>query len=521
MMGIKVYQEKMFYNFSLDKRVPEEHFLRKVDKIIDLRFVRELVAPYYSYTGQPSIDPEVLFKMMLIGYFYNITSERRLAEEISLNLAYMWYLGYDLDEETPNHSVISKARARYGKEVFEKFFNRILSLCIKSGLVKCDKIYIDSTLIEANASIKSVIPKSDALELKLTPKEFMDCVFKENPVEDKAGYGETTQSTDKYSPGGNGIKNEKRTSFYRETHISNDDYISKTDPDASIIGRPGKGLHLMYKEHFTIDSYGRVITGVSVTGGTVEDSEKLEELITKQPIKPKEVGADSKYGTADIYKYLSDEEILPSIPRWHKPNPRAQNRVWQQDKFRYDREKDVYVCPAGKQLKKSSFFRDNKQWAYRSKVGDCRECRFSDKCLGKKTKCRSVCRHIYQDEIDKALEYLNTSQAKQTIKDRKIYAEWVSAESKTLHGLRRTRYRGLWKVAIQALLTASVQSIKRLVKHWESEIQGRTMDVDNLIQVGQKFCYKIKNILKTFMGFIMNRCSATASLLTLPTKSKI
>jgi hypothetical protein len=146
-VGTKVYQEKMFYNFSLNKRVPEDHFLRKVAKVVDLSFVwfdklpstllrdsersrtvttlskvegRKLVKPYYSYTGQPSIDPLVLFKMMLIGYFYEITSERRLAEDISLNMAFMWYLGYDLDESTPNHSVISKARARYGKEVFEQ-----------------------------------------------------------------------------------------------------------------------------------------------------------------------------------------------------------------------------------------------------------------------------------------------------------------------------------------------------------------------------------------------------------------
>jgi len=114
-VGTKAYQEKMFYNFSLSARVPQDHFLRKVAKVVDLGVVRKLVKPYYSYTGQPSIDPMVLFKTMLMGYFYGITSERRLAEEISLNMAYMWYLGCDLDESTPNHSIISKAPARYGK----------------------------------------------------------------------------------------------------------------------------------------------------------------------------------------------------------------------------------------------------------------------------------------------------------------------------------------------------------------------------------------------------------------------
>ncbi len=515
MMGIKTYQEKMFYNFSLNKRVPEDHFLRKVEKVVDLRFVRELVAPYYSHTGQPSIDPEVLFKMMLIGYFYGITSERRLAEEISVNLAYMWYLGYDLDEKTPNHSVISKARVRYDKEVFEEFFRRILQLCIEAGLVKCEKIYIDSTLIQANASVKRVVSKNSAFQVKFTPKEFVECIFKENP-----NSFETTNSDEQTICENQIDKSKKHHQSYWQKHISNDDYISRTDPDASIIGRPNKGLRLMYKQHFTIDTNGRIITGVSVTSGIVEDSEKLQELIKKQPFKPKEIGGDSKYGTAEVYKYLVDEDILPAIPRWHPPNPRTRNRKWQQDKFKYDNKKDVYICPAGKELKKSTYYEQSKHWAYKSKVGDCRECGFRDICLGKKTKCRSVCRHIYQDEIDKALEYLNTQEAKQTLRDRKIYAEWVSAESKTLHGLRRARYRGKWKVYTQAFLTAFVQNIKRLVKHYEGEIQNRLNNikilVDNIKRSYHNVAEKIRIFLKTLTDCLLISTSATSSFLTIP-----
>jgi transposase len=170
-VGTKAYQEKMFYNFSLSERVPQDHFLRKVAKVVDLSFVRRLVKPYYSYTGQPSIDPIVLFKMMLIGYFYGNTFERRLAEEVSLNMAYMWYLGYDLDEFTPNHSVISKARARYGKEIFEQFFQKVLGLCVKAGLVGEEKVFVDSTIIKANASLKSLIPRQELVEPKFSPKE--------------------------------------------------------------------------------------------------------------------------------------------------------------------------------------------------------------------------------------------------------------------------------------------------------------------------------------------------------------
>ncbi|MFN3467447.1 MAG: transposase, partial [Candidatus Brocadiales bacterium] len=172
MMGSKDYQEKLFYGFSLTQRIPEDHLVRQLDRVIDLSFVRPLVAKYYSHTGQPSVDPVVLFKMMLLGYLYGITSERRLAEECSLNMAFMWYVGYDLDEPTPNHSVISKARARYGKEVFERFFQEILSICVRVGLVKGEKVFADSTLIRANASLKSIVSRAEAREVKYTPKEY-------------------------------------------------------------------------------------------------------------------------------------------------------------------------------------------------------------------------------------------------------------------------------------------------------------------------------------------------------------
>ena len=274
MMGIKAYQEKMFYRFSLSKRVPEDHFLRKVAKVVNLSFVRKLVKPYYSYTGQPSIDPLVLFKMMLIGYFYGITSERRLAEEISLNMAFMWYLGYDLDESTPNHSVISKARARYGKEVFEQFFQKVLGLCIKAGLVSGEKVFVDSTLIKANASLKSLVPRRELIELKFSPKEYVDRVFSENPVEESS-------LEDGLSKGDEKKIEESRN---RQRGKANKGLVSTTDPDASVYQRSGIPYQLAYKEHMAVDSEARVITAVKVIPAAVTDDRVLPGLIYGQPI---------------------------------------------------------------------------------------------------------------------------------------------------------------------------------------------------------------------------------------------
>ena len=151
------FEAKFYYNLSLDRLVPEDHLLRLVANTIDFSFIRPLCRPFYSHTGRPSVDPVVLFKMLLIGYLYGITSERRLARELSLNLGYRWFLGYDFDQPTPDHSVLSKARARFGPEVFESFFRRSIDLCRDAGLLEEGPVYVDSTLIQASAAVDQMV----------------------------------------------------------------------------------------------------------------------------------------------------------------------------------------------------------------------------------------------------------------------------------------------------------------------------------------------------------------------------
>jgi transposase len=452
MMGFKSYQERMLYNFSLSEKIPEGHLVRQLYDLLDLRFVRELVSDKYSHTGQRSIDPEVLFKMMLIGYFYGITSERRLAEDISVNMAYMWYLGYDVDEQTPNHSVISKARARYGKAVFEEFFNRILQQCVKAGLVRGEKVFADSTCIRADASIKSLVLRSDMVEPSFTSKEFVNKLFTENPVEAQSNISDSEQKTQKQEP-------KQKSSF------SNKTYVSKTDPDAGVISHGKKLLlQLAYKEHFTVDSQARVITAVTVTSGSVGDETQLEKLLEKQPVPVKEVGADTKYGTCANYKYLIEHNILPSIPSWEAGNPSKFNR-FNVKEFIYDRATDTYTCPQGKKIQRNSDTVHNNSYTYHAKKKDCKECPLRDKCISPKIDCKHIFRQIHQTFKDQAKEYLSTEHAQETIRQRKSYAELINAESKTRHGLRRAMFRGLDNVSIQVLMTASVQNIKRLLRY--------------------------------------------------------
>lgn len=137
--------------------MPENHFLRRLDKLVSFNFVRDITRDYYSHTGKPSIDPVVLVKMLLVGYLFDIRSERKLIEEITLNLAYRWYIGYDLDEEIPNHSIFSKARARFGKKIFSEIFAQILKTAIAYGIVTKDGILIDSSIVKADASAGSIV----------------------------------------------------------------------------------------------------------------------------------------------------------------------------------------------------------------------------------------------------------------------------------------------------------------------------------------------------------------------------
>src|SRR5688572_5687289 len=174
------FEAKFYYNLSLDRLVPEDHLLRLIANAVDFSFVRPLCRPYYSHTGRPSVDPVVLFKMLLLGYLYGISSERRLAQEISLNLAYRWFLGYDFDMPTPDHSVLSKARARFGPAVFEAFFQQSIECCREAGLLEEGPVYVDSTLLRAAASVDSLVYKQERLQPPLSIPDYVRRLFEEN-----------------------------------------------------------------------------------------------------------------------------------------------------------------------------------------------------------------------------------------------------------------------------------------------------------------------------------------------------
>lgn len=450
MMQIKQKESKLFYNFSLSSRVPKDHFLRRIDETIDFSFIHKLARPYYSHTGQPSIDPVVLLKMMLIGFLYDITSERKIAQELKVNLAFMYFLGYDIDEETPNHSVLSKARRRFGPKIFEQFFEYVIEQCKSKGLIQDEKAFIDSTFIPANASFSSIVDCDQKIILKHTPKEYLRRVEEANPSCDN---GQTQIKND--PPDTPPSKLPKNKTCY-----------SKTDPDASLIKHKGKQAKLAYKQHISVDSGPpRIITACATTPAAISDEHKLAHLISKahqnHKLLPKEVGADTKYGTADNYRFLLESDIKPSIPHHGNKNTKG---LWDKDRFTYDKAKDRYTCPGGHILKNNGFMKKERHIIYRANPKTCKTCRYRKKCT-ESAAGRSVIRHIHESSLERAKEHLKTPQAKLTIAERSKVIEAVFGSEKKDLGLQRAKFRGLTNVSIQSILTAASYNLKKLIKY--------------------------------------------------------
>lgn len=450
MMSKKTVSRKLFYQFSLEERVPKDHFLRLVNEAIDFSFVYDLAAPFYSHTGAPSIDPVVIFKMALIGYLYNITSERKLAEEVRLNLAFLWFIGYDIDECPPDHSILSKARRRFGKQVYEEFFSKVVEACREAGLIEGDTVYLDATLVRANASLDSLAERKKLLDAG----EYVERLWKDNPEEDDPTSPESPEANPKHGTGD------------RQKPKANEKWVSTTDPDAALVRHRNKALMLAHKVHLAVDGgRHRIITAVATTAGDYPEHRKLPYLVGQHIFrvrrKPKEVVADASYGTLDTYRFLMRQGILPTIPRrttWKKARKRREELG-----FIYDRERDIYICPRGKKLYREKSEKITGRLRYRTHAYACRGCDLKGLCA-KGQRC-SIKYSGDRELLDRVANHLGSKQAQQSLNKRRCWAETVNADLKNNYTLGRARYRGNPAVHIQALMAACARNVYELVKH--------------------------------------------------------
>ena len=489
MQGKKEFNQRIYYNINLDSLVPEDHFLKKLEKLLSFDFVRNITRDYYSHTGKPSIDPKVLVKMLLIGYLFDIRSERKLVEEISLNLAYRWYIGYDLDEEVPNHSIFSKARVRFGKKLFVDIFKKILVKCIELGLVSSEGMLIDSTIVRADASDGSMV------EIGLSPGQYWKRLERKDRPKKKLSGARYTGKVDKNKMG-------KRRRDINRLSLRKK---STTDPDATITRKPGAGSHLSYKAHIATDTNG-IITAVSASPSVSHDISAVPDLVESHERilgTPVWIAADTKYGSEECLAYLQDKDIKTAI----RPETKTSKPgYFSKNKFRYDSTRDCYVCPNGKLLKRRSKNCPQNRINYSSNKKDCNPCPIKGKCISGKGNSRTVSRYD-SPCYDKARSWYDSGYGKVMQKLRDTILEGIMGQAKTYHGMSRARFRGLKKVEIQFLMTATALNLKKMVK---------MLDIEEIkSSLSRKFT-DIRQIVKNIFRNFAKKLAIEVSLATSP-----
>jgi transposase len=445
LLGEKRRSERIFYYVRMEDLVPENHLLRLIDKHVDFSFVRAKMKDLYSHTGRPSIDPEVLIRMLLVGYLYGITSERRLCEEVGMHVGYRWFVGLNLEDKVPDHSTFSKNRHERFSEsgLFQEIFDEVVKQCIQKGLVTGKHLTVDSTYVRADASFRSLEP----IVVEMKPKEYIERLEEENPLEEKP-----------WEPGGDYPQ--------RGQKLSNSTHRSKTDPDARISRKSlNSGTGLYYAASYVMDNRSRVIvgTGLGKPDKRTDCEEGLREIRRVKwvhQMRPKSLGADKAYGAGEFLHHLIEEGIDPHIPiaDYRSLNERG---IYRRERFWLDREKDEVICPEGKVLRLWGIHRHSKQRVYRGSVKDCGVCPKKMECT--RDRARSVSYHIYEDSIDWVRQLHKTKQYRVSQRMRKRVEE-LFGEAKAFMGLGRAKFRRTKFVREQVLMTATAQNIKRMVK---------------------------------------------------------
>jgi len=370
---------------------------------------------------------------MLLLVFYNVRSERELMATLPERLDWLWFIDFDLDDDIPGHSVLSKARSRWGTAAFQHFFERIVWQCVTAGLVDGSKIFMDSSLIQADASKNSII-NMNSLKSQLNPHyQELEARLAELP-EDSQGQ-------------------------LNRTHLST------TDPEASLVSQGKVRSQLSFKVHRAVDGRSEVITATTVTSGAVNEGHLLPELIEQHTentaSRVEVVVADSQYGTIKNYLACHDRGLKAHISPFKDGHTR--NGKFSEEAFTYDPEDDVYLCPAGQRLRRTRYDGKRQASQYQVRGKSCRACCLRDQCTGAK-RGRTLWRHRRQEEVRLMRDRAQSFRSKQDLKTRQHLMERSFARS-VPYGLKRARWRRLWKVRIQEYLTAAIQNIMVLVRY--------------------------------------------------------
>jgi transposase len=439
-------QGRFFYRFDLEKRVPADHLVRKIDAVLDLSKLRVQLAPHYSHTGRPSIDPELMIRMLLIGYCYGIRSERRLCEEVDLNLAYRWFCRLNLEDRVPDHSTFSKNRHGRFREadILRQVFETTVQTCMDKGLVGGEGFAADASIIRANANRQNSIPGGDD--------------------HDWTG-----------GPGGEGPSRPVReylAALDQEAPPPKD--ISLSDPASRLTAAVGKPAFFGWSTNYLIDVKNSVIMDVvatpSVPGAEVDATKVMIDRVKERfGVKPRRLIGDTAYGTAEMVAWMVEEKgIEPHVPLWEKGE--RDDGTFGRSEFVFDAISNTMTCPAGKRLLqyryRRSFARERNGVTkanfrnYRASKLDCGSCVLKQKCCPGQP-ARKIIRSVHEAARDVARRLRDTPAYLQSRRDRKKI-EMLFAHLKRILKLDRLRLRGPTGAHDEFTLAAAAQNLRKL-----------------------------------------------------------
>jgi transposase len=481
MMGTKVRSFHPHIHISLEDLVPRDSFYRHVEATLDLSFVRDLVKDKYSVFGRPSIDPVVFFKLQLVMFFERLRSERQLVLVAADRLSVRWYLGYDLHEVLPEHSSMTRIRDRYGVAIFRRFFDRIVDQCQRAGLVWGKELYIDATIVDANADRDAMVPRfyADAVNAHLAELFPADSSPPQQQRTGEQADGQpqllridlppeietelaavNAQRHDWIAAIGRPNRAETRGTYQRVADL----WVSTTDPDATLMRKRNGAVHLSYQTHYVVDGgKARIILAALVTPSEVMENLPMLDLVWRTRFRwglpLEQVTGDTTYGTIDNIVALEKAGIRAyvSLPDFEKRTP-----FFGRSAFNYDATYDQYTCPNGALLPRRKAKYTERVIIYQADAATCNVCPLKAKCT-ESEQGRQVGRNFDEAYLDRVRSYHTTEAYKKAMRKRKVWVEPLFGEGKEWHGLARFRLRMLEKVNMEGLLIAIGQNLKRLL----------------------------------------------------------
>lgn len=455
MMGKHQPQQALFsYHVDLDRRIRADHPLRRIDGLVDWGCIRNEVKDSYGYNGNVSVDPVQVMKLMFLLFYDNVASERELMRIVRERLDYLWFLGWGLDDEVPNHSVLSKARKRWGPEVFERLFLRIVQTCVEAGMVDGKKIHVDGSLVDADASKSSVVKGSPEMIAALRQVYQAQAKKLDEPEETATGS--------------------------RHYETVNDRAVSTTDPDAALVRRNGDSRP-RYKHHRVVDDAKGVITALQTTPGSVKENGPLLGLVEQHEantrVEVQTVVADRQYGTAENFRACYERGIRSHMGDLLEPQKEKGRRegIFPQEAFRYDERTNTYRCPAGETLTQRKHKARRKCFEYAAPTAICGACRLRAQCTRAQGTARSIKRHYGQEAIEKARTQSRSEAARRDRARRQWLLEGSFADAANNHGFKRARWRRLWRQQIQDYLIATIQNVRILLRHGDNPLKAGSL----------------------------------------------